>query len=301
MKHGDPRVLSESAFADAIRLNKKPWICEFCGVAHSMEQAHWCVSALRTGDDLKYVRRRIFSLSLGDWLDPEVPIEWLARMLDTIFKCADCTWILLTKRTQLWRERLEWVSRLAGTFGDDKFSLTSALLLRQWLDGQPPMHVWIVASAGHAKALETMSGPLLDIPASVHGLSCEPLTEDILPDLRAALIKAHFRKAKMWVILGGESHQDRSKARPCNIDWLFRGISACHDFETERVPCFVKQIGSNAICDNANLLDWPDDSILRGQGEGFASCRILTNHKKGGDMKEWPEPLRIREFPVTKP
>ena len=29
---------------------------------------------------MSYHRRRIFSLSLGDWLDEEVPIEWLADL-----------------------------------------------------------------------------------------------------------------------------------------------------------------------------------------------------------------------------
>lgn len=44
------------------------------------------------------------------------------------------------------------------------------------------------------------------------------------------------------------------------------------------VPAFVKQLGANAI----------------GEAE-----RIRTYDRKGGDMDEWPEDLRVREFPET--
>ena len=46
----------------------------------------------------EFHRRRIFSLSHGDWLITRIPIEWLARFLTLIFECDQVHWLLLTKR-----------------------------------------------------------------------------------------------------------------------------------------------------------------------------------------------------------
>jgi len=54
-------------------LNKQPWLCDICGASNPYEFGE-CDHGRTTSH-----RRRIFSLSLGDWLDDEVPIEWLAR------------------------------------------------------------------------------------------------------------------------------------------------------------------------------------------------------------------------------
>lgn len=43
----------------------------------------------------------VFSLSLGDWLDPEAPPAWRSAMLDTVEACGNLTWLLLTHRPQL--------------------------------------------------------------------------------------------------------------------------------------------------------------------------------------------------------
>lgn len=110
-----PRKLHESAFKLALRLNKKPWICDRCGHAQhpcpitSPCQPHDAPSARCMGCGAMHEswhRRRIFSLSLGDWLDNEVPVEWLARMLDTIRQCDQVTWILCTKRPENFFSRL---------------------------------------------------------------------------------------------------------------------------------------------------------------------------------------------------
>lgn len=43
----------------------------------------------------------VFSLSLGDWLDPEVIPAWRAEMIDTVEACRNLTWLLLTHRPHL--------------------------------------------------------------------------------------------------------------------------------------------------------------------------------------------------------
>jgi protein gp37 len=43
----------------------------------------------------------VFSLSLGDWLDPEAPPAFRASMLETVESCPHLTWLLLTHRPHL--------------------------------------------------------------------------------------------------------------------------------------------------------------------------------------------------------
>lgn len=68
-----------------------------------------------------------------------------------------------------------------------------------------------------------------------------------------------------WVIVGGESGQ---QARHCEPEWIADVVEQCH---TAHVPCFVKQMGTD-------YSRWKDG--------------------KGGNPQEWPEYLRVREWPI---
>lgn len=79
-----------------------------------------------------------------------------------------------------------------------------------------------------------------------------------------------------WLICGGESGPG---ARAFNLSWAESLLKQCKAAE---VPFFFKQTGSNPYWSKPfNQPDWP----------------ILVS-AKGGDMSEWPEHLRVREFPV---
>lgn len=98
---GATRLKHVGAVATALRLNKKPWICDSCGEASAASKngsdpfCNHCNSP-----EPSFHCRRIFANSLSDWLDAEVPIEWLAEMLDTIRQCPEVIWILCTKRPE---------------------------------------------------------------------------------------------------------------------------------------------------------------------------------------------------------
>lgn len=105
-------------------------------------------------------------------------------------------------------------------------------------------------------------------PAVVTFWSAEPLLEPI--DCRQA-----WRNSALpnWVIVGGESGPE---ARPCCVTWVRDLVRQCQD---ANVPVFVKQLGANAE-------------------EGYGVNRKLwLKHHKGGDPSEWPEDLRVRQFP----
>jgi protein gp37 len=104
----------------------------------------------------------------------------------------------------------------------------------------------------------------LAIPARVHFLSCEPMLH--------ALDETHAAKFD-WIILGGESGHN---ARMCGLGWIRDAKVFCQE---RGIACFVKQLGSNIA--SGGTIDHPKD-------------------KKGGDPSEWPEDIRVRQFPTPR-
>jgi protein gp37 len=293
-KHGDPRVHSFGAIKAALALNELPWICDACGEAFDQVQQHRCPtkeSDLVLTDEVNWHRRRIFSLSLGDWLDDKVPIEWLAEMLDTIRQCDRVIWILCSKRLELWSERLHQAMRVIHGPTDEWIS--------GWLDGDAPSNIILLASVEDQANADLRIPQLLAIPATYHGLSLEPLLGPV--NLSKWISWDHSKDEYgikdstvetelNWLIIGGESGP---RARPCHIEWI---ASLVNQGATAGIPTFVKQLGQIAVCDNANMFDWPEDVVLEAYGTAAASCRIVTDDKKGGDYATFPDQLKIREF-----
>jgi hypothetical protein len=109
-----------------------------------------------------------------------------------------------------------------------------------------------------------------------------------------------------WVIVGGESG---AHARECNVAWIRSLVAQCR---AAGVAVFVKQLGSNVIDRNdAGFLGddrptcWPIgtewNEIAGDTGYQGAPARIRVENRKGGDPAEWPEDLRVREFPDVHP
>jgi protein gp37 len=128
-------------------------------------------------------RLRVFCASMADWLDPEVPAEWLADMLAVVAATPGLDWLLLTKRPRLWRERMEAALRMAGAdempgLDEDGVPCQAApwvSLATSWLGGQPPANVWVGCTAEDQRRADERIPDLLAIPARVRFLSCEPL------------------------------------------------------------------------------------------------------------------------------
>jgi len=314
---GAPRRKSKSAVKDALAYNKKPLVCDHCGTpqrgavtmdegcANPACESHEYLSKLPS-----YHRRRIFSLSLGDWLDEEVPIEWLAEMLDTIRQCDQVTWILCTKRPENWHSR---ISAAINHCSDE-----TGEWLEAWTDcrdmperGDFPLNIILLASVENQAAAEARLPALFRIPAAAHGVSCEPLLGPVdltkvlwsLPDgtqrhsenTLIENISDHARECYPevlkdlhphkinWIIAGGESGPN---ARPCEVDWI-RALKAQVEFSKGlNLNCstamFVKQLGAAPIEPDPEH-DWLPVPNIR--------------DKKGGDPAEWPADLRVQEWP----
>lgn len=178
-------------------------------------------------------RPRVFCASLGDWLDDEVPIEWLWLLMDLIRDTPHLDWLLLTKRPENWAKRLG-----AGPVNT---------MVRQWLEGSPPANVWLGTSVEDQTTADIRIPQLLRIPAKVRFLSCEPLLGPV--NFHSNHIKvATWNVGESfdgprplagihWVIAGGESG---GSARPMHPAWVRSLRDQCR---AANVPFLFKQWG----------------------------------------------------------
>lgn len=283
---------SAATWKQPVQWNKNPMVCDLCGETQTIHSFR-CYQC-----DERYPRRSRIFPSLCDWLDSEVPIEWLADFLKLIYETPNLDWLLLTKRPEQWRER---VNQAAADMRDMS---PQGSAFRNWLQGwfeheQFPENVWIGTSVEDQTRADERIPEFLKIPAKVRFLSCEPLlgpvdldryvlpsVEDVQTAYRGETMKwPHLH----WVIVGGESG---AQARQCNADWIRAMVKQCR---AAKVPIFVKQLGVLAISATddfpAPMVDIGRDDVLWVAG---------FKDKKGGDMAEWPEELRVREFPEVK-
>lgn len=99
-----------------------------------------------------------------------------------------------------------------------------------------------------------------------------------------------------WIVIGGESGHG---AREFNVMWAYATIEWARQHD---VAAFVKQLGANAIEElNITAAEFlfpngvPSNMVVEG---GVHRRRELAlSDSKGGDMVEWEEGLRVREFP----
>lgn len=192
-------------------------------------------------------RPRVFCASLADWLDDEVPVEWLADLLGVIHRTPNLDWLLLTKRPENWRERMEEVSALLGEqCCHDEEPSDLYQWQGKWADGTPPPNVWIGTSVEDEPRAGRID-KLMEIPAVVRFLSCEPLLGHVNLMLDYPLAPhspgnptPHFSRGSErihWVIAGGESGRGARAMHPAWPESLRRQCAA------EGVPFFFKQWG----------------------------------------------------------
>ena len=216
---------------------------------------------MELGDPANYAERpRVFCASLADWLDAEVDITWLADLLELVGTTPNLDWLMLTKRPELWRERLdaalEWCRRGPYT----KYSVL-APWINEWLHGTPPANIWVGTTVEDQTRADLRIPQLLAIPAKVRFLSCEPLIGSVTFDEYWLNNRLDPSKGKIdWVICGGESG---SGAREMHEVWAADLRAECRD---AHVAFWMKQMG------------------------GTPNPRH--------ELHEMPETLRVRELPA---
>lgn len=203
---------------------------------------------------------RVFVNSMSDLFHDQVPDEYIAQVFVTMAATPQHTYQVLTKRH----------GRMRALVSSPEFraSVEDGIGARFEVDDRyrwPLPNVWLGVSVEDQKRADLRIPALLDTPAAVRFLSCEPLLGPV--DLRPYLNHECDRHPRPdWVIVGGESEPG---ARPMHLDWARTLVQQCRD---AGVPVFVKQLGS-----------------VHGRALGGG---------KGNDPDFWPDGLAVREWPA---
>jgi protein gp37 len=223
----------------------------------------------RLADPLSWRKpSRVFVNSVSDLFHEDVPDSYIAHVFITMAEAERHTFQILTKRPE----------RMLGWFTE---YLPKACSGESPAPVWPLPNVWLGVSVENQAAADERIPVLLQTPAAVRFLSCEPLLGAL--DLSLYLeeegyIDDQYVRPVDWVIAGGESGKG---ARPCNVEWITAIVADC---DLNSVACFVKQLGALAV-------DCELDVAIGGP-------RLPLRNRHGGDPAEWPEELRVREFPT---
>lgn len=206
---------------------------------------------------------KVFVNSMSDWLDPDVPIEWLAWLLDTIRMCPHVTLLLLTKRPELWLERmnrvLEFIQLNRGNREAMEEMIWNWVFLSYHPDAVllvPPANVWIGVTVENQPMADQRIPDMFKIPAALYFVSYEPALGpinlrkivadedelgagyDALRGCMTGQLDSDAGGPRLsWVICGGESGPN---ARPMHPDWVRSMRDQC---KAAGVPFFFKSWG----------------------------------------------------------
>jgi protein gp37 len=241
--------------------------------------------------ELLHIRspKKVFLCSMTDLFGEWVSDEWIDLTWAYMALASQHTFQILTKRPERMRE---YFRSCRNRIRFEAVGLGEKLGLRikqyepylTYTYDWPLSNVWLGTSVENQKAADDRIPQLLQTPAHVRFLSCEPLLESI--DLNKPFRTSNngliltWLDYLNWIIIGGESG---SNARPCEIDWIRSIVQQC---QPTNVAVFVKQLGSNPL-QTACYID----------GVAATYQKLKLKDKKGGTIDEFPEDLKIREFP----
>jgi protein gp37 len=230
--------------------------------------------------------RRIFTDSMSDlfyegFRDDEIDRVVAVMMICATREGANHIFQTLTKRPDRMRQYFadpntqERVARAAGTLMEDGDGWFDGIAFRK--EGLVHPNLWWGVSVENQAAANERIPELLETPAAVRFLSCEPL-------LGAVDIAEYFDPCSVpcgeepwaelhWVIAGCESGL---RARECTAGWLRSLRDQC---ASANVPFFLKQAEESADCGEDRQLDiGDDDTIAFGDGSRLKARRPGGNH-----------------------
>lgn len=275
------------------------------------------------GDPLRWRKpRMVFVNSMSDLFHESVPFEYIAAVFGVMAAAPQHTFQVLTKRPERAAEFFAWAAegghlspgdalrrcRRAAADALDTVSAGGLGLALRYLgcaEAWPLPNVWIGVSVEDQATANERIPVLLGVPAAVRWVSYEPALGPVR--WRSGcdynwLTPVHLGSGPKphgldWIVVGGESGPG---ARPFDLAWARQAIEQARE---AGVPVFVKQLGARPYVSSdslAKLLGVDPFDLHEGlDGEDLDPERVAlrTRDRKGGAMDEWPEDLRVREFP----
>lgn len=198
--------------------------------------------------------RMIFPCFMGDLFN--LPFEFIAKVFNKMFLAEQHTYQVLTKHP---KRALEFMTNLLYWCGFERLP-----------------NLWLGVSVENQKRADERIPILLQIPAAMRYVSFEPMVGKIqlIKSPNEYLTKAEKTPLAMqvqqgyicdvrqlvkqihWVIIGCESGPKR---RPCKLEWVRDLVRQC---KAAGVAVFVKQLSINGKVSH-NPAEWPEDLRLR--------------------------------------
>lgn len=217
------------------------------------------------------VRERVFINSYSDITDPRPgPRAACQTFYSRVCHYPHLIFLLLTKEPWHYKHQVpqDWLDRWPDNVWPG-FTAEN----QEWFDKRAPFAVELPAPVIWVSA-EPLLGPL-NISKYVWKDACGctepdcPVEPQDCPHCRGTGAVTQLD----WMVIGGESIGQRPFI--INHAQMLRD-----DCRAAGIPVFMKQIGSNPLIEPGPL-------------------QIACSHPKGGDWIEWPEDLRVREFPTV--
>lgn len=225
----------------------------------------------RLGDPLKWRKPAlVFVNSMSDLFHENVPDEYIDRVFAVMALAQHHTFQVLTKRPERMAAYLTSATR-ACAIGSTAVTFAEDLgmewdLYYTWdrrVDGIPcwPLpNVWVGVSTEDQRTADERIPHLLNTPAAVRWLSCEPLLGPItLGEWQPEGMYIDWLRGfdggdppipgVDWVVAGGESGM---RSRPLDLDWARSLRDQC---VAAGVPFFFKQVGGRTSKAGGRLLD----------------------------------------------
>ena len=236
---------------------------------------------------------------MSDVFHEAVPDEFIDRIFAVMALANQHQFQCLTKRP---KRMLNHLKNLAKSIGPLEFVARQMGFTCRYGDisllSWPIPNIWLGISCEDQETADERIPLLLQTPAAIRFVSYEPALAAVdftrwLP--RRCRCVEQFKSLDCpachgtgiirypgavyldQIIIGGESGPN---ARPFDVAWARDIIVQCQAVE---VACFVKQLGAHAI--------------TRVTGLGDLVALKYFHDRKGGDWEEWPDDLRVREFP----
>jgi protein gp37 len=225
--------------------------------------------AKRTGQPELWQGKRRMTKTWGE------PLKWSeeAGRLGIRYRvfCASLADVFDNEVPQEWRDALweliERTPHLDWLLLTKRVGNVNSMIPDRWKVLVPP-NVWIGATMVNQEEFDRDMHKLAAIKAYIRFISFEPLLGEV--DIFTQTELLHHVD---WGIIGGES------GAGARSFVLGHGKRLVRDFNVAGIKPFVKQVGSRPV-----------------NREGVRCPNV--KHYKGNDMSEWPEELRVREFPA---
>ena len=248
--------------------------------------------------------RRVFVNSMSDLFHEDVPAVFIAQVFMVMAVNGRHTFQILTKRPARARALLNGEEFVEYGLSLDDY-VREAVRLAKTTETWPLPNVWLGVSVEDQQRADERVPILLDTPAAVRFVSCEPLlgTVDLGCYLHPLTVHCprcnlsasspalcpcgcHNRDRLDWIIAGGESGPG---ARPMDLAWA-RSLVA--QGRAAGVPVFVKQLGARPY---EMVRDWRTGEDVR---QDYVAAFHGKLDRKGGLPHEWPPDLRVRDWPA---